>query len=294
MSNARLVPCTLDAYHKDTSTVSHSGLELVLEDVGSYESERLSGNAREKKRHYEQGQSLEDALLRPGPCGGDMIVIPDEALANNKARAGEAWRQFQAEHKGKVLVKETDDLYHWIRAVQNHPEARRLIEAEGRLQETIYWTDDASGVDCRLRMDKIFQYERGILDLKTCREVPTDRVIKKLLQYWGYARQAEFYRRGVKELYDTEPPFVFLFVSKVPPYRVEARVLTEKWYPLRKIQNDRALAIYARCLKRKLWLPESHGKLIEIDPPEHERDEFNEEFEDDAGTNDPTDRRDAA
>lgn len=272
MSNARLVPCSLSEYHGDTSSVSHSGLELILEDPAEYEAERLSGNPKERKKHYEQGQSFEDALMRPGPCGGDMVIIPEEVLATNGARVGTKWEMFKARNRDKVLVKETDDLCKWIRAVQGHEEAKKLVETPGRLQETIYWTDDATGVECRIRMDKIFDGSNIILDLKTDISPCTLRDCEKSIMKWGYDRQAEFYRRGVFELYGVWPPFVFLFVSKAGMNNVMTIEMDDAWYPLAKIQNDRALARYARCKTRGIWRPENYGKTIKLGPPANRRD----------------------
>jgi hypothetical protein len=267
VSNPQIVDIDIDAYHKDVSRVSHSGLELVIESPEKYHYERLAGNPKERKLHFEQGQNLEDALMRDGPCGGDMIVIPDNVLAKGGAKMGRPYEEFKREHFDKVLVKKNDLIRYQIEAVMRHKDARDLIEADGEYQETIYWTDDESGVDCRLRMDKIVANGRYIVDLKTDRSECSDRECVKAIEYWGYDRQAEFYRRGAREMYpDADLTWIFIFVSKSLPIRVQTIQLSDNWYPEPKRINDRGLRTYARCNESGLWLPELHGQTIIVEP----------------------------
>lgn len=307
MSNARVVDIKLVAYHKDTSSISHSGLELVISNPEEYYYERLNSNARERKRWFEEGQALEDALMRPGPVGNGMIVIPDEGvLAKGGAKSGKAWYQFEADHPGKVLVKKTDLIYHQIEAVKRHDDARKLIEAAGRYQETIYWHDDDFDADCRLRMDKLIAAERPlyIVDLKTDRSDCSVKNCTKAIEHWGYDRQAEWYRRGVKEYYGEEIPFIFIFVSKSLPIRVQTIQLSDAWYPEAKKINDRGLRTFARCKATNSWLPEQHGATIVVEPSpnrgkysndwEYEHGERSQSESEAGGQSvDPSDRRDA-
>jgi hypothetical protein len=273
MSNSRIWPCTNDEYHADTTAISHSGLDLVIRDPALYWWEKLSGKAvREEKEHFAVGSAFDNAILRPSAsCGSDVIVIPETVLAKNGARAGSAWKEFAAANEGRILVKEGDEMLNMVRAVQSHQAARELIEAQGEFQQTIVWRDDEHRVLRRARFDMLHLGAELIVDLKTTRTPATLVDCAYEAEKWGYHRQAAFYCDAVSEHFGTSPSFVFIFCSKIPPYRVEVFELDPEDIEIGREENDAGLATYAECLRTGNWLPATHGRITRLSLPRRSR-----------------------
>lgn len=269
MSNAKTLDVTNDVYHADKTSISHSGLDLVIEDPALYWWQKLSGRyVQEQAKHFDDGNDLDAALLRDCEhCGSEVVPIPLDVLSANGARAGGKWKAFEAANAGKVLVKEGEDLLEWVRAVQRHPAARGLLEADGHFQHTIHWHDDEFDVDRRARLDMLHLGSDVVVDLKTTRTAATLRECSNEVAKWGYHRQAAFYLDAVEELYATHPMFIFIFVSKKPPFRVETFELDDEFLEAGREQNARGLATYAECLRTGQWLPQSHGTITKLSPP---------------------------
>jgi hypothetical protein len=273
MSNARRWQCDLKTYHADKTAVSHSGLDLVLDDPAEFYHERIADNERESKPWFEEGQSLEDALLGgDGPIGSNLVVIPEDVLDARGARSGAKWKKFEAANKGKMLLKADDDIVQMVQAVLRHDAARELFEAEGTKQETIVWHNDKHGVDVRARFDFIHIGAEVVVDLKSTRTAATLQDCSNESAKWGYHRQAALYSDAVEEFYGIRPHFIFVFVSKkAPAYRVQTFELTEDFLEIGAQQNDEALATYAECRRTGLWLPKEHGRIKTVPPPNYLR-----------------------
>lgn len=270
MSNARKVDWTLAEYHADTTHVSHSGLKLVYQDPAKYYYERLLKQPRESKPWFEDGQRFEDALLG-GPdgseLGSNLVVIPENALASNGARSGTKWKKFAEANQGKVLIKRDDEVIRWVDAIKAHDAARELLEAVGTRQETILWHDDLHGVDVRCRPDFLHLGAEVCVDVKSTRTSAALWELSNEIGKFKYHRQADLYSSGIEELYGRRPTFIFIFVSKEPPYRVECVELNDEFLRLAHEQNQEALATYAKCAASNQWLPSTHGRLTKIGPP---------------------------
>jgi hypothetical protein len=270
MSGAIVYDCTNADYHRDTTAISHSGLDLVIEDPASYHFRKLSGLyvREETPQHFAEGTALDEALLQTADyCGANVVPVPREVLAANGRRCGAAWDQFAAEHKGKILVEPTAELWQWVKAVQRHPAARALIESDGRYQESILWHDDEHGVKRRSRFDMILDGEDYIVDLKTSRTSASLAECVKEVAKWGYHRQAAFYQDAAEEAYNRRPDFLFIFVSKVAPYRVEVFELDEEFIEIGREQNAHGLKTYAECMASGIWKPRTHGTVSKLSPP---------------------------
>lgn len=279
MSAARFWKCSIDEYHADTTAVSHSGLDLVLEDPALYHWERILRHPREEKTAFEEGQRFEDALLGgDGPLGSNVVEIPRDVLASNGARSGGKWSAFEAANPGKVLCKSGDAVLRMVTNVKRHDAARDLLEAVGERQASIVWHNDRHGVDVRCRFDFLHLGAEVAVDLKTTRTRCTLSELRKEVELWGYFRQAALYVDGAKELYGIEPHFIFIFVSKVAPYRVETFELDDEFLRIGREQNDEALETYAACLKSGEWLPKSHGRIPKLSPSYFLRSSHNRRF----------------
>lgn len=269
MSNARLITCTNGEYHADVDAISHSGLDLVIEDPALYHFQKLSGLYTPKpQKHYEDGTALDEAILRPSAYIGEHVIhYPQSCLTAAGAKHSAKCKEFEEANPGKVCVKESDELCRWIHAVRMHKAARALLETDGTHQATIVWHDDEFDIDRRARLD--FMHKDGVLivDLKTTRTSASPQECANEAAKWGYHRQVPFYQDAVEELYGTRPPFFFIFVAKEPPYRVEVFELDEEFIEIGRKQNARGLRTYAECKRTGVWKPDTHGTMTVLSPP---------------------------
>ena len=93
----------------------------------------------------------------------------------------------------------------------------REIFKNGTYQEELYWNDEYSWLDCRAKLDWISNDKKTIIDIKTTSSI--DGIKWDMFSY-GYDIQAAMYTRAIKQLYNIDADFIFLFVSKSSPYNV--------------------------------------------------------------------------
>jgi hypothetical protein len=179
-------------------------------------------------RSMELGTALHLALLEPMTFREKVLAIPQEVLASNGAKSGSAWKQFQAENAGRILLKSDEycDLAEAVNAVMRHPAAGPLIAAKGIVEKPIEFR--WNGTRCKSILDKVIP-GTAIVDVKsTC--VVQPRKFQRQAEDLLYDVQARFYRDGVIEAYAESLPFVFIAVEIEPPYRVRAYQVPDDWY----------------------------------------------------------------
>jgi AraC-like DNA-binding protein len=281
MSNARLWACTIGEYHDDVDAVSHSGLDLVIENPALYHFQKLSGLYRPKpQKHYEDGTALDEAILRPSAHIGEHVIhYPQHCQTAAGAKNAVKCKEFEEANPGKVCVKESDELCRWIHAVRMHKAARSLLETDCTYQPTIVWHDDEFGVDRRARFDCLHKDGVVAVDLKTTRTSASPQECASEVAKWGYHRQAAFYQDAAEALYGNRPPFFFVFVAKEAPHRVEVFELDEEFLTIGRKQNARGLRAYAECKRTGLWKPDTHGNMTILSPPAWLRHQHEWEFD---------------
>lgn len=266
---ARFWECTNNEYHADTNAISHSGLDLVIKDPALYEFQKLSGKYKpEPKKHFDDGTSLDEAILRPSAYVGEHVLhYPKNCLTKTGSKSAKKCKAFEEANPGKVFVKDSDDLARWIHAIRSHKAARALLETDCTYQETIVWRDTEFDVDRRARFDCLHAGGTLIVDLKTTRTDASPKSCAFEVAKWGYHRQAAFYQDAAQAMFGERPPFVFIFVAKEAPYRVETFELEEEFLEIGREQNARGLERYAECKRTGQWKPETHGRITKLSPP---------------------------
>ena len=265
----RFWECGNAEYHSDTTAISNSGLKLVIQNPALYYYQKLSGLYQPKpKKHFDEGTALDEAILRPSSYVGEHVIhYPQSCLTAAGSKHSAKCKEFDEANPGKVCVKESDEICRWIHAIRMHKAARSLLETDCTYQSTIAWHDEDFGVNRRSRFDCLHKDGALIVDLKTTATDASPRECANECAKWGYHRQASFYRDAVAAMFGQYVPFVFIFVAKEPPYRVEVFELDNKFIEIGRQQNERGLATYAKCLKSGVWMPETHGRILKLAPP---------------------------
>lgn len=244
-----------DAYHADRTSISSSGLRALLAPGCPAQFKYDRDNPGPPKKDFDLGHAAHLYVLGEGP-ELEVIDFPDWRKKDAQIQRDEAYLA------GKVplLTKDHDMVLAMADAIRQHPIAGPLFTpGRGVAEQSIYWTDPATGVRCRCRPDWMpTRQENGrlvVVDYKTAKAVD-EAALAKAVYDRGYHAQAAFYLDGVKAAGlhgDQEPAFIFVFQAKTAPYLVHLVELDFPALALGAARNERALRIYAECERTGIW-----------------------------------------
>jgi hypothetical protein len=181
--------------------------------------------------HYQQSLAGFDdkAEFALGRATHTMILEPDlfaleYAVYADGDRRGKKWETFKEANAGRTIIKvdEYEDACAMRDAILRHPVARRLIEG-GASEKVIQWTDAATGIQCKARLDKI---TTAIVDVKSAASVDA-RAFGNAAGKYGYHTQGAFYHDGWKTVTGDDLPVKLIAVEKKKPFDVVVYALGE-------------------------------------------------------------------
>jgi exodeoxyribonuclease VIII len=226
--------------------------------------------------HYRHGllQRREDtAAMRLGRCV-HLAVLEPELFASrverwpeeNGRRYGKKWDKFRADHEGcEILTEDEHDLCLAIqRAVRSDREAARLLVG-GESEVTAQWTDEATGLDCKARLDKV---NANIVDLKTTRDASPTAFGRESWRL-QYHCQMGFYQGGLAhQLGGTLLPVYVIAVEKDAPHAVQVYHLTDDLLDTGREEVGQLLARLSFCRANDVWPGYAeNGEILELMPP---------------------------
>lgn len=172
------------------------------------------------------GKAFHAAILEPEVFAATYVVVPsfgDCRKKENKAMR-DAWR---AENAGKLELDQ-DDMRRILgmqKAVHAHPIAGPLVLGAAT-EATLRWRDEATGIECKARVDALAKSPRVAVDIKTTEDA-SPRGFERSVASYGYHRQAAFYEEGFRAIGERVEDFVFVAVEKRAPYAVGVYVLDD-------------------------------------------------------------------
>lgn len=260
-----------DEYH-DGPGISKSGLDLIHERSPLHYWERYLNPEREPRKESEAlkiGQALHTAILEPDEFSSRYVVVPEDAprrpsITQIKAKnpsddtvyAIGWWSDFDAKHEGAVILKADEfDMVQKVAAnAHKHPVARSIFSV-GAAEQTVFWTDQETGVLCKCRPDWLIDPNPNyaILDLKSALNASPDGFQRAAYNY-GYHRAAAWYLEGVEAATGDRPDaFMFLAVEKEAPYAVAFYYADDDMIEAGRRECRAALRTYAECLNSGKW-----------------------------------------
>lgn len=271
MSTAELEREDLEVYH-DGSDGHHTSTAirtLIIEGPVVYRETFITRRMpKPKKKEFMVGTASHTLLLEPEKFEATVKLIPTDKLASNGARSGNKYKDFCAEHAGCILLKPDEfDAIRWM-ADEVFREAREVIEAAGVIETTIKWTDEASGLLCKCRPDKLCQ--RVIVDIKTGADV-TPEGFAKSCGAFRYDVQGTHYRSGVEQEHGVTADVLFVAIEKTPPYRVKIYELSPADMDTGWRDCQDALAEIKRRTDENDWREAAVGAVIPITIPPYAR-----------------------
>lgn len=182
-----------------------------------------------------------------------FAIIPDINLRITDGKKElEVFRFF---NKGKDLL--TINQYNYIlemmNAVVKHPTACVLL-TQGISEQSIFWTDEGTGLPCKCRPDRIPDGDNGvILCLKSTRNAGKQSFTNAVVNF-GYHTEAAFYLDGYNIASGKKADsFIFIAVEKKPPFRTEVYVLDDDFVGVGRMQYRRLLHIEKACREGGYW-----------------------------------------
>ncbi|MFF7837615.1 PD-(D/E)XK nuclease-like domain-containing protein [Streptomyces ossamyceticus] len=253
---------TAEAYHADLTSISSTGLRELLDPGCPAQFHHDRHHPQPPKREFDLGNAVHAAVLGKG---ADIVEIPHPNYRTGDAQAA----RDLAYDAGKIplLPKEKEQVDAMAAAILRHSLAGPLFApGNGVAERSIYWTDPATGVRCRVRPDWLIIRPEitVVVDLKTTTDANPVACSKAIAAY-SYHQQGALYLDGVQAagLAPEGARFVFVFQSKKPPYLVTVRELAGQEEDIGRARNERALRIYADCTARDEW-PDWTGPVTDI------------------------------
>jgi hypothetical protein len=250
----------IDEYHAHPSLSSTGARKLLPPSCpAQYRYDR--DHPQPPKREFDLGHAAHKNVLGEGPA---LVSVDADDWRSKAARAERD--EVYAAGGVPLLVHEYERVHEMAAAIRQHPIAGPLFKpGTGTPEQSIFWTDPATGVRCRCRPDWLKPLPGLTLcaDYKTIRDASPDTVARAIHEH-GYHQQDPWYTDGIYAALDpADVRFIFVFQAKTPPYLVTVRELDQQARDIGRAKNERALRIYADCAATDTW-PDWTGPVTEI------------------------------
>jgi hypothetical protein len=240
-----------ETYHEDRTSISSSGLRALLKPGCPAQFKYDREHRQAPKREFDLGNAAHTLVLGEGH---DIVELdyPDYRKKEAQLKRDEAYAADQV----PLLPKELEKVKVMADAIRNHPDAGPLMNLPGTSEQSIYWTDSATGIRCRVRPDRLIQLPQTtlVIDIKTVADASPDACSKSIESY-AYHQQGALYIDGVQAagLAPEGARFIWVFVSKKAPHLVTVRELADQDQDIGRARNERALRIYRECEQTGIW-----------------------------------------
>lgn len=239
----------IDNYHKDTTRISKSGLDLINQSPKKYWYKYLSGDYNEKpSKALIEGRAFHEFILEPEKFAQNFVIMP-EFKGKGSQFARENWIE-ENSHKDFI----TSDQYKMIlgmnESVFKHPKLKQLLSS-GSPEETWLWTDQFTGVECKARSDWRSDMDMFV-DLKSTEDASVVGFSKSILKFRYHVQEA-FYTDGARENGFNPKAFIFAAVEKSPPYLVKLHVISDEFQDFGRECYRENLIKYKECKDSGVW-----------------------------------------
>lgn len=243
---------SIEEYHADADSVSSTDLKLILRSPAHMKAAEDDGDEPTKAK--EIGQALHVAVLEADEFDSRYAVFRGEGT-----RSGKEYKEFaknliaQGEASKSILMAAEYELVNGMRnAIMAYPKANlKKMFAMATRELSIYWTDEETGLKCRIRPDAFIP---GVIctDLKKTQDARPEAFSRSCGNY-GYDLQSAFYLEGLRRFCGENMPFLFLAVEEKRPHGVWGHEASPEFIESGLKKYRKALEIYAYCKKDDRW-----------------------------------------
>src|SRR3990167_7406294 len=221
-------------------------------------------------RHYERRDPASRGMLRAVPA---FVLEPERAdfVVYDGVRRGKEYDRFAAANEGRTIlnVREHDVARSIAEGSRRPPISGPLLAAPGRSEVSVYWTDSATGLKCRGRLDRVVDGPPAIVDLKTY-GTSDPRVIARRVAQGGAHIQAAHYCDGLAATTGValaEIRYLLISAESAPPFDVAVLELEfDNALALGRAERDRLMRRLASCIERDEW-PGRCPEIVALEMP---------------------------
>lgn len=243
---------TLEQYHADIvpgGSLSSSGARKLLAPSCPAKFRYEQDNPPTPKKTFDFGHAAHRIVLGDGP----EIVVIDRPRWDTDAIKGEI---AEARERGAIPLKphEYARVLDMADALRRHPEAGPLLEPDsGVPEQSLYWSDPATGITCRARIDW-WRHDGEPIDYKSAVSAEPEQ-LQKDFHKWGYPQQDDWYCTGLEAhgYADKDTVLRFVVQEKEPPYVVTVARVDQESRRIARLLNETARHLYARCVETGHW-----------------------------------------
>ncbi|MFC1420809.1 PD-(D/E)XK nuclease-like domain-containing protein [Streptacidiphilus cavernicola] len=264
-----------ETYHAQRDVLSSSGARLLINPSCPAKFRWAMDNPQPPKKTFDYGTAAHRMVLGDGP---ELVLVDAKLWNTDKIRAEVA--AIRAEGNVPLKRDEMQMVKDMAAAIRQHPVASKLFDPDsGKPEQSLFWQDKATGVQCRARLDWLRHADGGRLicpDYKSAADAST-KAFNWAVQDYRYHQQAEFYKDGIRALGLAEDvPFLFVVQEKSAPYLINIIELDPLWLLMAVDRNKRARETFARCMETGEWAGYPN-EIQMVSPPawletEHERE----------------------
>ena len=259
-----------DDYHADPvpgGSLSSTGARKLLAPGCPQKFRHEQDHGQKPKKVFDFGTAAHQAVLSNGP----ELVIFDRPRWDTDAIKAEIAK---AREEGKIPLKphEHAQIMAMADALRRHPEAGPLLEPDtGLAEQSLFWHDSASGINCRARIDW-WRHNGEPVDYKTARSADPQKLEKDFWEH-GYVQQDDWYCTGLQALgyADEHTAMRFIVQEKEPPYVVTVARFDLGARRVGRLLNETSRLVYAHCMETGLWPGYSETTELISLPPYIER-----------------------
>ena len=241
------------------NALSASGAKLLLPPSCPALFKYHQENPPPTKAVYEFGHAAHHKVLGTG----HEIVVVDAENWMKKADQ-QARKDIRAAGKIPLLPAELAVVDEMAAAIKAHPLAGRLFNPDnGKAEQSLFWTDEESGVERRGRLDWLPNRAPSgaiiIPDYKTADSASPGKFSRPLADY-GYHMQAAWYTDAALALELAKVArFVFVVQEKTAPYLITIFQPDDRAIEIGRALNRRAIHLFAKCTAENRWPGYSDG-----------------------------------
>lgn len=251
-----------EAYHA-RSEVSASQLKSMNRGWRWFEAEHITkAIPRKESPSMRMGTAIHCSVLERDKFSEVYAVCPPEC-SDRRTKAHKEWASTVG-NREVLTAAENDTIQACASAVDEHPVARRILTARGINERSFTFTDEGSGVPCRVRFDRLAGL--AVCDLKTIDRLDDSSFAKAVVDY-RYDLQAAHYLEGLRTITGELYTFVFIVVETQSPFRCRTYQFLSG--DLQAADDRRAYLLdqYAKRIESGDWSDPNENELQTIELP---------------------------
>lgn len=241
---------TNEQYHA-ADGISRSQLMLLDKSPYHFWYQVLSGMAEKRAATpaMNVGSAFHTLLLEPNLFEEEYCVMPK--MDRRTAAGKEQYAHFTEMAQGKIVL--TDDQYEqvllMVEQVNSHEIVKTLL-GEAKFEQSIFWTDQDTGIQFKARPD--IWSSKMVVDLKTTTDATPWKLQRSALEY-GYYLQAGMAYEACKQLGTPFEMFVILAVEKEMPYAPAVFMMDDDALQFGIDQFQKYKEMLASCMSQNKW-----------------------------------------